>query len=226
VGTYFPNPKEISAQWYLVDAKGQSLGRLASKVASILMGKNDPRYTPFMDLGNHVIVVNAQEVSLSGSKATQKCYQHYTGYPGGLRDRTFADLMEKRPEEVVRLAIERMLPKNKLGKSLKRKLRVYRHHDHPHQAQTPAKIEIPRKLGPRVQTEDRREIRKAFSIWVKKLTPAERNRVVIRRFSKSFTPAQIQEEIRRGTPVGQEILRSLYRLNAFDADRSLKDTAA
>jgi large subunit ribosomal protein L13 len=124
-------------KWYVVDASGQTLGRLASQVARRLMGKENPRYTPFLDTGDHVIVINAEKVKITGMKAEQKVYQHYTGYPGGLRTEDFRKRFAKRPELVVEQAVLRMLPKSKLGRQMIGKLKVYRGDKHPHQAQKP-----------------------------------------------------------------------------------------
>jgi len=127
-------------KWYVVDASGQTLGRLASRVAHILMGKENPKYTPFLDTGDHVIVINAEKVKTTGMKSEQKVYQHYTGYPGGLRTEEFRKRFAKRPEMVVEQAVLRMLPKSKLGRQMISKLKVYRGDKHPHQAQKPEQL--------------------------------------------------------------------------------------
>ena len=137
MSTYFPKAGEIARKWYVVDASGKTLGRLASQVALILMGKNNPQYTPFIDTGDHVIVLNAEKVKTTGLKAEQKKYQHYTGYPGGLRTEEFRKRFARKPESIVEAAVERMLPKTKMGKQMMTKLNVYRGEKHPHQAQKP-----------------------------------------------------------------------------------------
>jgi large subunit ribosomal protein L13 len=137
MSTYFPKEGEIARKWYVVDASGQALGRLSSRVARILMGKENPKYTPFLDTGDHVIVINADKVKLTGMKSEGKVYQHYTGYPGGLRTEPYVKRMSRRPELVVEEAVKRMLPKNKLGRQMISKLKVYRGGKHPHQAQKP-----------------------------------------------------------------------------------------
>jgi len=137
MSTYFPKAGEIARKWYVVDAAGQPLGRLASRVARILMGKENPKYTPFLDTGDHVVVINAEQVKVTGMKIEQKVYQHYTGYPGGLRSENIKKRMERRPELVVEQAVARMLPKNRLGKQMFSKLKVYKGDKHPHQAQKP-----------------------------------------------------------------------------------------
>jgi large subunit ribosomal protein L13 len=137
MGTYFPKQGEIARKWYVVDATGQTLGRLATHVARILTGKNSPRYTPFLDTGDHVVVVNADKVQVTGLKGEQKIYHRYTGYPGGLRSEEFRRRFKRRPEAVVQEAILGMLPKTKLGRAMARKLKVYRGDKHPHQAQMP-----------------------------------------------------------------------------------------
>lgn len=136
MSTYFPKG-EIARKWYVVDADGQTLGRLATRVARILSGKDNPRYTPFLDTGDHVVVINAGKVKLTGLKSQSKVYRHYTGFPGGLREEEFVKRMERKPELVVQEAIEGMLPKSKLGKSMAKKLKVYRDDKHPHVAQKP-----------------------------------------------------------------------------------------
>jgi large subunit ribosomal protein L13 len=137
MSTYFPKAGEIVRKWYVVDASQQPLGRVASRVASILMGKENPKYTPFLDTGDHVIVVNAEKVKTTGLKANVKVYHRYTGYPGGLRTEEFSKRLTRRPEKIVEDAVARMLPKSKLGKQMITKLQVYRGDKHPHQAQKP-----------------------------------------------------------------------------------------
>jgi len=137
MSTYFPSQGEIARQWYVVDAAGQTLGRLATRVARILTGKDNPKYTPFLDTGDHVVVINASKVRLTGTKGEQKIYYRYTGYPGGIRAEQFRKRFERRPEVVVEDAITGMLPHTKLGRAMARKLRVYRSDRHPHQAQKP-----------------------------------------------------------------------------------------
>jgi large subunit ribosomal protein L13 len=142
MSTYFPKAGEIVRKWYVVDASGQTLGRLASQVARILMGKENPQYTPFLDTGDHVVVINADKIKTTGMKAEQKSYKHYTGYPGGLRSEDFRERFARKPELIVELAVERMLPKNKLGKQMITKLNVYRGDKHPHQAQKPQDLAL------------------------------------------------------------------------------------
>ena len=137
MSTYFPKAGEIVRKWYVVDASGQTLGRLASQVARILMGKENPQYTTFLDNGDHVIVINAEKVKTTGMKSEQKVYQHYTGYPGGLRTEEFRKRFERKPEAIIEAAVLRMLPKSKLGRQMISKLNVYRGEKHPHQAQKP-----------------------------------------------------------------------------------------
>jgi len=129
-------------KWYVVDATDAVLGRLAAKVAPILMGKTKPTYTPYVDTGDYVIVLNAEKIRVTGKKGQQKEYDYYTHYPGGHKFVSFADMMKKKPEKVIELAVRRMLPKNKLGKVMLKKLKVYRGPDHSHQAQRPEKIEL------------------------------------------------------------------------------------
>lgn len=139
MSTYFPSGKDLAGKrkWLLVDATGQTVGHLASEVASILTGKRNPAWTPFMDMGDHVIVINARQAVLKGSKAEQKVYRHHTRYPGGLREISATDMFAKRPDRVISLAVQGMLPKNKLGKAMAKKLKVYADAEHPHSAQRP-----------------------------------------------------------------------------------------
>ena len=137
MSTYFPKEGEIARKWYVVNASGHTLGRLASQVARILMGKESPKYTTFLDTGDHVIVVNAEKIRVTGMKSEQKLYQRYTGYPGGLRTEAFRKRFDRKPEQIIEDAVSRMLPKTKLGKQMFRKLKVYRGGKHPHEAQRP-----------------------------------------------------------------------------------------
>jgi large subunit ribosomal protein L13 len=139
MSTYFPSGKDLAGQrkWYVVDAAGQTVGHLASEVASILSGKRSPRWTPFLDVGDHVIVINARKAVLKGAKAQQKLYRRHTLYPGGLREVTAEDMFAKRPDRVISLAVQGMLPKTKLGKAMAKKLKVYADAEHPHTAQRP-----------------------------------------------------------------------------------------
>ncbi len=140
MSTYFPKAGEIVRKWYVVDASKQPLGRVASRVASILMGKENPRYTPFLDTGDHVIVINAGKIKTTGVKAESKVYHHYTGYPGGLRTEEFSKRLTTKPERIVEDAVSRMLPKSKLGKQMITKLQVYKGDKHPHAAQKPQEL--------------------------------------------------------------------------------------
>ena len=137
MSTYFPKAGEIARKWYVVDASGQTLGRLSSRVARILMGKDNPKYTTFLDTGDHVIVINAEKIRTTGMKSEQKVYQHYTGYPGGLRTEEFRKRFARKPELVIEQSVLRMLPKSKLGRQMISKLKVYRGEKHPHDAQKP-----------------------------------------------------------------------------------------
>jgi large subunit ribosomal protein L13 len=140
--TYTPKTTDIQRRWVLVDAEGKVLGRLASEVAQILRGKHKPMYTPHLDMGDFVIVVNADKVRLTGNKAEKKTYFRHSGYMGGDRLIPFRDMQEKHPERIIDLAVKGMLPKNNLGRLMRRKLKVYAGPDHPHAAQLPESIEI------------------------------------------------------------------------------------
>ena len=140
--TQFPTEHEIVRQWHVVDADGQVLGRVASKAAMILMGKHKPTYTTLLDTGDHVIIINAAKIRLTGSKESQKVYRHHTGYPGGLVEIGAVKMRATRPAKMIEHAIAGMLPKNKLGKQMYRKLKVYAGDKHPHQAQKPVDLSL------------------------------------------------------------------------------------
>lgn len=135
--TYMAKPQDVTHKWHVVDAEGKVLGRLASEVARILRGKHRPDYTPHVDTGDHVIVVNADKVKVTGRKLDQKIYYRHSGYPGGLKQATLRQMIDTRPERVIEQAVKGMLPKNRLGRKLFKKLRVYAGPDHPHEAQQP-----------------------------------------------------------------------------------------
>ena len=138
--TYSAKPREIEQSWYLVDADGETLGRLATEIADVLRGKRKPAYTPHVDTGDFVVVVNAEKVRVTGNKLEQKIYYRHSGYPGGLRERTLAEQLQRRPEEVIRKAVKGMLPKNRLAAAQLKKLKVYAGPEHPHEAQNPAPL--------------------------------------------------------------------------------------
>ncbi len=141
--TYMAKKGEIAANWHVADIADKVLGRAATKIASILMGKHRPQYTPHTDTGDFVIVINAEKVRLtSQTKPTQRTYQRYSGYPDGQKTTTLAEMLQKHPERVIREAVRRMLPKTKLGRSMLGKLKVYKGPEHPHQAQQPEKLEL------------------------------------------------------------------------------------
>src|SRR5215210_6223240 len=145
MSTYFPSGKDLAGKrkWLVVDAAGQTVGHLATEVASILSGKRNPAWTPFMDMGDHVVVINAEKAVFTGSKTTQKVYRRHTLYPGGLREISATDQFAKHPERVIELAVRGMLPKSKLGKAMAKKLKVYAGAAHPHAAQQPQPLELP-----------------------------------------------------------------------------------
>ena len=140
--TFMANANEVERKWYVVDAEGKPLGRLASEVAKILRGKNKPNYTPHVDTGDFVIVLNADKVVLTGKKMEQKLYRHHSGYPGGLKEIKYRLFLKEKPEKAIEVAVKGMLPKNSLGRAMGRKLKVYRGAEHPHEAQKPEKLEI------------------------------------------------------------------------------------
>lgn len=140
--TYFAKSEEVKKNWYMVDAEGQVLGRLAARIAVILRGKDKPVFTPHVDTGDFVVVINADKVKLTGKKLSQKNYARHSGYPGGLRVFNAKTMLERKPEDVIRLAVRGMLPKNILGRKLIKKLKVYRGAEHPHKAQMPKEINL------------------------------------------------------------------------------------
>ena len=140
--TYQATSQDRERVWYVVDAESKTLGRLATQIANVLRGKRKPTYTPHVDVGDFVIVVNAEKVAVTGNKREKKLYWRHSGYPGGIRSRTLGDLLEKRPEEVIRKAVKGMLPRNRLARQQLRKLKVYAGPEHPHQAQKPHQLEI------------------------------------------------------------------------------------
>jgi large subunit ribosomal protein L13 len=142
MSTKFPSKNGVNRHWHVIDADGVVLGKLATKAAMLLMGKTKPTYTPFLDTGDHVIVINAEKVRLTGNKEEDKVYRHFTGYPGGLVETTLKRVRETRPQRIVEEAIQGMLPKTKLGKQMYRKLKVYAGDRHPHAAQQPAALAV------------------------------------------------------------------------------------
>ena len=140
--TFMANSANVERKWYVVDAEGKTLGRLAAEVAKVLRGKNKPTFTPHVDTGDHVIVINAAKVALTGKKLVQKTYFRHSGYPGGTTFTPAGQMLENKPERVIELAVRGMLPKNSLGRQMYRKLQVYRGAEHPHAAQLPEVLEI------------------------------------------------------------------------------------
>jgi len=140
--TYSAKPGEVTREWYLVDADGQTLGRLATMIADTLRGKRKPQFTPHVDTGDFVVVVNAEKVHVTGQKLDQKRYYRHSGYPGGLRSRTLREQLERRPTEVLRIAVKGMLPKNRLARQQITKLKIYAGPEHPHESQNPKPLEM------------------------------------------------------------------------------------
>lgn len=140
--TFMANPDKLEKKWYLVDADGCTLGRLSSEVAKILRGKNKPEYTPFVDTGDYVIIVNAEKIKVTGKKLNQKIYYHHSDYVGGMKETTLKDMLAKKPEKVLELAVKGMLPKGPLGRAMAGKLHVYAGPEHPHAAQKPEEIKF------------------------------------------------------------------------------------
>lgn len=140
--TYAVKASEIESSWWLVDASGQTLGRLATRIATLLEGKHKPSYSPHLDVGDHVVVVNARLIKVTGNKLAQKRYYRHSNYPGGLKEETLEALLARRPEAVIERAVKGMLPQNRIGRAMIKKLKVYSGTDHPHQAQQPAAYEL------------------------------------------------------------------------------------
>ena len=140
--TLSAKPESVKRDWYVVDATGKTLGRLSSEIASRLRGKHKPEYTPHVDTGDYIVVINAEKIKVTGNKTTDKLYRHHTGYPGGLKTITFDKLLDKAPERIIETAVKGMLPKNPLGREMYRKLKVFAGNEHPHTAQQPKPLEI------------------------------------------------------------------------------------
>lgn len=140
--TYTAKPETVERDWFIVDAENKTLGRLSTEIARRLRGKHKPEYTPHVDTGDYIIVINAEKVYVSGNKKTDKMYHHHTGYPGGLKSISFDKLIEKAPERVIESAVKGMLPKNPLGRAMYQKMKVYAGSEHPHKAQQPKTLEV------------------------------------------------------------------------------------
>lgn len=147
MSTYFPSADEVQNDWYVIDVADLVLGRVATRIAMVLMGKHKPDYTPFLKTGDHVVVLNAEKVVLTGNKEEKKLYRHHTGYPGGLKETTAGNLRASHPERLVEFAVQRMLPKNKLGRQLGSRLKVYVGSTHPHEAQEPKVLTVQDKVS-------------------------------------------------------------------------------
>ena len=142
MSTFFPTAQAIDRKWHVIDAEGKVLGRLSTTIAQIISGKNKPTYTPFLDTGDHVIVINAEKIVLTGKKETDKVYHHHSLYPGGLKSKAARFVRAEKPESMIEEAVWGMLPKNKIGRKMLKKLKVYRGSNHPHQAQKPERLDV------------------------------------------------------------------------------------
>ena len=140
--SYMARPRTVERKWYLIDAEGQTLGRLATEIARLLRGKNKPQYTPHIDTGDFVVVVNVEKVVVTGKKAEQKVYYRHSGYPGGLKETSFESMLERKPTEILRRAVRGMMPKTRLGRQQLKKLKIYAGPEHPHEAQNPQPYEV------------------------------------------------------------------------------------
>jgi large subunit ribosomal protein L13 len=140
--SYMARPQEVERKWYVIDAEGRTLGRLATEIAKILRGKNKPQYTPHVDVGDFVVVINAERVVVTGKKAEQKVYRRHSGYPGGMKETSYERMMERKPTEILRKAVYGMMPKTRLARQQFRKLKIYAGPEHPHAAQNPQRLEV------------------------------------------------------------------------------------
>ena len=140
--SYMARPLEVERKWHVIDAEGQTLGRLATEIARLLRGKNKPQYTPHVDTGDFVVVVNAEKIVVTGRKAEQKVYYRHTGYPGGLKETSYETMLERKPTEILRKAVRGMMPRTRLGRQQLRKLKIYAGPEHPHEAQAPEPYEV------------------------------------------------------------------------------------
>jgi large subunit ribosomal protein L13 len=140
--TYYPKPNELTNEWLLIDAEGQNLGRLATKLSSLLLGKNKTEFTPGVDVGDYVVVINAEKIAVTGNRLDQKFYYRYSGYPGGMKKISLREQLEKRPDRVIRAAVWGMIPHNRYGRKIIKRLKVFAGPEHHHQAQKPTKIEL------------------------------------------------------------------------------------
>ncbi|NDJ86821.1 MAG: 50S ribosomal protein L13 [Chloroflexi bacterium] len=140
--TFSPTPEDVQREWWVVDAQGQTLGRMASRIAMVLRGKNKSTFAPHMDMGDFVVVINAEKIHVTGRRLDQKIYYRHSGYPGGMRQLTLRQMLEKHPERVIEIAVRGMLPKNRLGRQMLKKLKVYAGDAHPHEAQQPKPLEL------------------------------------------------------------------------------------
>ena len=140
--SYMARPRTVERKWYLIDAEGQTLGRLATEISRLLRGKDKPQYTPHVDTGDFVVVVNAEKVVVTGKKAEQKVYRRHSGYPGGLKETSYEVMLERKPTEILRRAVRGMMPKTRLGRQQLRKLKIYAGSEHPHEAQNPRPYEV------------------------------------------------------------------------------------
>jgi large subunit ribosomal protein L13 len=156
MSTFIPSALDTHRKWFIVDASGQTLGRLATQAANVLSGKTNPKYVPYIDMGDHIIVINAEKIRLTGLKSQQKLYRRYTGFPGGLREESYTRLLQRRPEKIVEEAIKGMLPKTKMGRQMATKLKVYKGDKHPHQAQQPETLQLAPGIG------DHQKVRKVL----------------------------------------------------------------
>lgn len=150
--TYTPKAGDVVAQWWTIDAQDLVLGRLATKIATLLRGKHKPQFTPYLDTGDYVVVLNADKVAVTGQRMTEKMYYRYSGFPGGLAEESLQDLLKRQPERVIRLAVRGMLPRNRLGRQMLDKLKIYPGTEHPHGGQTPKALDL--QVWPKVQAAD------------------------------------------------------------------------
>jgi large subunit ribosomal protein L13 len=209
MSTTIPSGIDIPRKWRMIDATGLTLGRLASTVAQILMGKQNPLYTPFLDMGDRVIVFHAAKIQVTGRKRRDKVYRHYSGYPGGLKQRTLGERLEKDPEGVIQDAVRGMLPKTRLGRAMFRKLHVYRE-------ETPitllTSINERRPESAHFRTRVMRDMRQ----WVASLTPAAQSKAAVYVNNQMYSAKDLLDEITKDTPLGRKFVEAFFELENLD----------
>ncbi len=208
-GTAFPSGCDIQRAWVVMDATGIPVGRLASEIAMRLQGKNNPFYTPFMDTGDFVIVINAERAIFTGKKPTQKTYFRHTGRPGGARHTSFQEMLERKPTFAIEHAVKGMLPKTKLGEKMARKLKVYAGADHPHAAQQPVTV-FPKGENLRDISIFRKRLAREHNQWLVELPPEEREKDILLWGGEAYSPKRIKAEFDSDSAFASEYTKMMY----------------